>query len=339
MTDELPDPVFDAFLAAREKGILTTSLDTAGLRELAAQVRRNAFFTARGTSTAFVSAIKQAVERMTSGEWNEATARAYLLEVIRGTGYTPEGGFPDAAPGSVPPALEGTIQDISSWRRIDLIVRTQLELSQGAGLMLGAMTPERIAEFPAFEVYTLLDVEVPRDWAARWTISGGKFHGTRKEDTPVGAPGRLIALKGDPVFGELGSSENFDDALDVDFPPFYFNSGKWLREVPRREVLALDVRGPDGETPDEWIATNPRTMDGPLPRPRISLGGADPDLRREFEDGTGAVPVPGKPDLYELPSSQDDEGDREMTLEERMTEAARRRDAELLQREAERGAP
>jgi hypothetical protein len=327
MPDELPDPVFDAFLAASKKGILPTSLDTAGLRKLAAELRRHAYFTARGTSTAFISAIKYGLGKVTSGEWNEATMRAYLLEVIRGTGYTPEGGFPDAPAGSVPPALKGTIQDLSSWRRIDLIVDTQLKLSQGAGLMMAAHTPERIEEFPAFEVYTLLDVEEPRDWAARWTISGGIFYGNREADTPLGAPGRLIALKGDPVWGELGSSENFDDALDVDFPPFYFRSGKWLREVSRREVLSLGVTGPDGETPEEWIATNPRTMDGPLPRPRISMGGTDPELRDDFVKETGAVPVAGKPDLYEI--TDEDGGDfydDDMTLEQIREEERRIRD-------------
>ena len=339
MPEELPDPVFDAFLAASKKGLLPTSLDTAGLRELAAELRRNAFFTARGTSVAFVSAIKQAVERMTSGEWNEATARAYLLEVIRGTGYTPEGGYPDAAPGSVPPALKGTIQDLSSWRRIDLIVRTQLELAQGAGLQMAGHTEERLAMFPAWELIRELEVKDARDWPARWIIAGGR---PIPESYPknahhyVGKPTGMIAFKGDPVWGELGSSENFSDALDTDHPPFAFNSGMGWREVSARQCRDEGITGPNGETPAEWIATNPRTMDGPLPRPRISMGGADPELREDFIEDTGAVPVPGKPDLYELPPAEEGDEDEGLTTEEIIRRSAARRDAELLQRESER---
>lgn len=301
MDEELPDPVFDAYREAAAKGVMPTNLDTAGLRQLAAETRRNNYFTARGNNVAFVSEIKRVMEQIASGEFNEAAARAALLECIRATGYTPEGGFPDAPAGSVPPAVAGSLQDLSSWRRIDLIVDTQRKLAEGAGLMAGAMTEERIAAFPAFEIYTLEETETPRDWAARWKISGGKFYGTRKDDTPLGAPGRLMALKGDPVFGELGSSGNFDDALDVDFPPFYFRSGKWMREVPLRVCRALGITGPNGETIDEWIASGPVTMDGPLPRPRISVAKVDMQLRGDFQEETGAVPLPGKPDVLELP--------------------------------------
>ena len=328
--------MFDALLAASKKGLLPTALDTAGLRNLAAEIRRNAFFTAQGTSVAFVSAIQQAVVRMAAGEWNESTARAYLMETIRGLGYTPEGGFPDAPAGSVPPALAGTIQDLSSWRRIDLIVRTQLELAQGAGLQMAGHTEERVAMFPAWELIRELEVDDARDWPARWVIAGGRGipdSYPKNAHLYVGEPTGMIALKGDPVWGELGSSETFGDALDTDHPPFAFNSGMGWREVSAEEVREMGITGPNGEGVAEWFEGRPLTMAGPLPAPRISMRGVGADLLESFQASTGAVPVPGKPDLYELPPAVPED---ELSTDEIIRRAAARRDEELLQRERDR---
>ncbi len=53
--------------------------------------------------------------------------------------------------------------------------------------------------------------------------------------------GRMIARKDDPVWDQLGSSALFEDGLDNPYPPFAFNSGMGIREVPREECVALGV--------------------------------------------------------------------------------------------------
>ena len=55
--------------------------------------------------------------------------------------------------------------------------------------------------------------------------------------------GRLIALKTSPIWEALGSRFLFDDALNVDHPPFAFGSGMGWREVPLEEAqeLGLDL--------------------------------------------------------------------------------------------------
>ena len=74
-----------------------------------------------------------------------------LFETIRALGYTPEGGFPklpgDAPP--VPPAIAGTIQDLSTMRRLDLIVGTQREIMTGAGLQMRGHSPDRLEAVPS----------------------------------------------------------------------------------------------------------------------------------------------------------------------------------------------
>jgi len=314
MDPDILDQITDAFLAASARGEMPTNLDTEGLRELSAELRARSVFTARGTNAIFVSKIKEVIDLLTAGDIGEADARLGLIETLRAVGYTPEGGFPDDPPGTVPPAVAGTLQDLSSFRRLDLIVRTQMDLMQGAGDQMRGATPERLAAAPAWELIRAIPSEIPRDWPTRFAIAGGTM-----------IRGRMVAFKGDPVWGELGSSGNFRDALDVDHPPFAFNSGMRWREILRPEVEALGVRGPNGESIDEWLASRPMTIAGqmPLPTPRVSMAGVDPDLRREFEAATRAVPVPGKPDLLE---PGDDFYDDEMSLEE-IREAERRRRA------------
>lgn len=260
--------------------VLPLSLGTREIRgRLAKDVLLRAVFSARVTNARFLTEVKRVIDLVASGELDEASARLALRETLNAIGYTPEGGFPDAPPGEVPPAVRGTLEDISSFRRLDLIVRTQADLVAGLGEQLRGHTPARLAVAPAWELVRIVPVRVPRDWPARWVIAGGEV----RED------GRMIALKGDPVWGELGSSGNFDDALDVDYPPFAFNSGMGWREVLRSEVQELGITGPAGESIDEWLRgdTRPRVIAGELPlaEPVMSVKDIDPELVKVLEEG------------------------------------------------------
>ena len=88
-------------------------------------------------------------------------------KILQTLGYTPEGGFPDAPSAEIPPAIAGSLQDLSSFLRRDLIVRTQLALMHGAGLQTRGHTPERLRQFPAWELVRVADKKVPRDWETR----------------------------------------------------------------------------------------------------------------------------------------------------------------------------
>lgn len=304
----LPETIFDAERMSRARAEMPTDLSTAELRDLGADVLARSVFTARGTSAIFTSRIKEVVDELAAGNLSEGQARTALWECLKAIGYTPEGGFPQASSattpgqagdeGKVPPALKGTLQDLSSFRRLDLIVRTQAELMQGAGAQWRGHQPEMLKAYPAWELVRKDPKTAPRNWSGdapskkdprpRWIIAGGEL----KE-------GRMIALKGDPIWGELGSYDNFPDALGVDHPPFAFNSGMGWRAVPDSEVQRLGIVGPDGETPADWFATEPVTMAGKIPKlptPQVSLKGVDPALIERFRRTTRATPVQGKAD-------------------------------------------
>jgi hypothetical protein len=297
MPKELPDPIFEALVKAQERKALPTSLGTAELRDMAAGIRARAIFTARGSSTLFADALKRIIDSLTSGDIDMGSARAAIREVLKALQYTPEGGFPDTAVGEVPPALKGSLQDLSSFRRLDLIVRTQLDLFAGSGDLIRGMEPTMLREFPAWELIRVSEVMVARDWPSRWALSGGEpptDEFKKNAHQILGESTGMIALKADPVWGELGSSENFSDALDVDYPPFAFNSGMGWRPVSRAEWEQRGLAGPDGQTVEEFHSgvERPRVILGelPLPAPQISLEGVDPKLIEDFKKSTGWKP-------------------------------------------------
>jgi hypothetical protein len=277
-----PAAIFDAFRKASERGELPTSLGTAELRELGADVLSSSVFTARGTNAIYVSKLKEVIDQLAAGDINFATARWTLMEALKATGYTPEGGFPDVPDGTVPPALAGTLQDLSSKRRIEFILKTQIALVRGKGQQFRGQA--RADAFPAWELVRVYQVTAPRDWPSRWAIAGGPASPSGYAGT-----GRMIALKGDPVWGELGSYENFTDALGVDHPPFAFNSGMGWREVAAGEVRKLGITGPNGESPKDWQKSGPATLDGKLPVPQLDVNQVDPELLKKLQERDGVV--------------------------------------------------
>lgn len=273
------DPILDALRAAQGRGALPTTMGTAELRELGAELRARAVFTARGANAVFVSKLKTLIDQLVSGEIDPGEVRRQLRLALESAGYTPEGGFPDTPAGQVPPAVEGSLQDLKSNARLNLIVRTQQELMAGAGQQARGTQPERLAAFPAWELVRITPAREPRDWRRRFKLAGG----TLRE-------GRMIALKGDPVWGDLGSSANFDDALDVDSPPFAFNSGMGWKEIDSEEAARLGVIATTGESAEVFHQGGARVIGGKLPKPRLSMDGVDRDVLRDFLSETDALP-------------------------------------------------
>lgn len=278
----------DAYRLSKILRAMPTALDTAGLRELGPEVLARAVFSARACNAIYASKLKEVVDAMASGSMSEGQARTALYETLDALGYTPEGGFPDTPLGEVPPAIRGTLQDLRSFQRMNLVVRTQVDLTDGRGEQMRGHDAERIRTHPAWELVRLLSKEIPRDWPSRWTIAGGTLY-----------EGRMIAPKGSPVWGELGNSGNFADALDVDHPPFAFHSGMGWREISALECRQLGVEE-NGLSAVEFVKTQPNTLAGklPLPAPQISLNGVERELAEKFVASTGAARVPDKPGVY-----------------------------------------
>ena len=257
----------DAYERAARRGVLPSALSSREQREqLSAALREMSVFSARTTNARYLQTIRKVVNAIAQGDMDMGEARVVLMQTLDALGYTPEGGFPGDM-GKVPPAVEGSLQDLRSFRRLDLILRTQLELLRGAGQKMRGEEPAAMRAFPAWELVRVIEpAGERRKWHDRFEQSGGEV-----------VDGRIIAMKGDPVWLELGSM--FDDSLDVDHPPFAFNSGMRWRAVSRAELEELDVDAfvIDGEdySLEEIIEA--------IPKPKVSTSGLDPDMVRKLQ--------------------------------------------------------
>lgn len=260
-----PTDATDALKRAAARDVLPFAL---GSREQRAKftvaLREMAVFSARTTNAEYLQRLRTVINSVAQGDMDMGEARVILKQTLGALGYTPEGGFPGDAP--VSPAVEGSLQDLRSFRRQDLILRTQKELLGGAGQKMRGTERAAMRQYPAWELVRVISRAVPRNWKSRFQQVGGKLIG-----------GRIIAMKEDPVWAELGSA--FDDSLDVDHPPFAYNSGMRWRPVSVDELreLGVDKIKIDGEDTslDEILDT--------LPRPKVSTSGLDPDFVKQLK--------------------------------------------------------
>lgn len=109
-------------------------------------------------------------------------------------------------------------------RRLALIVDVNTAQARGYASYVGGASKGAMAAFPCQELVRVAPRRGPRDWAGTWIGAGGKLVGGN----------RMVALKDDPVWERI-------NRFGVPYPPFDFGSGMGVRDVSRREAIALGV--------------------------------------------------------------------------------------------------
>jgi hypothetical protein len=246
-------------------------------------------FSARTTNADYLNEVAHVVDRMLSGELNMAYGRLELMKKLKQLGYDPAKGFPqDMA--TVPPAERDSLQDLSSERRIDLMLRTNVAIARNYGRVVEGNTAFARHAWPAWELVRLEQREVPRGtpdshtdgWMKRWQAAGESvgWVGACKD--------RLVALKDSPIWQALADGVGgYEDTLGHPFPPFAFNSGMDWRAVPRAEWEEL-MKDTGGNAQD----TDPAPMKAQLAptdnEVKAALSRLGPDfaaeLRKELEE-------------------------------------------------------
>ncbi len=234
----------DALRIASQRGLLPTSLGSEELRQAYANsLIKASVISARTANLDYLAKIKAVIDRLINGGYDndKPKLRLELKQTLQALDYTPEGGFPTDLAGSVPPAEKGSLQDLGSNRRLNLILDTQQQLVTGKSQQLQGFDHIALKYAPAWELVRIAWRRVPRGidegsiaWPQRWVQAGGII-------TFDGGRSRMIALKTSPVWEELGSSSLFDDALDTEHPPFAFNSGMGWLPVSLSECLRLGI--------------------------------------------------------------------------------------------------
>ena len=215
-----------------KKALVGSSLNSREWNLVQAGLRDRAFISSQVESMRILHAARRMVADRAGGQLSASEIRRDLRKVISSTGYRP------------PEGKEGTLQNLYSKRRLDTIIKTNVEQARGYVRHLDGMKPGAFAAFPGQELIRVRERKEKRDWATRWKNAGGRFYN-----------GRMIALRDDPIWERISVFGN-------PFPPFDWGSGMGVRAVSRRDSIALGVVT-DNEVRDkvqELKAENPVSM-------------------------------------------------------------------------------
>lgn len=206
-----PLPFTEAMQSREIRSILRTTGNTADLATLEPAVRERAIFSATVTSAELLDGVDRRVQGILAGQLDQATARLGLKQILADMGYTAD------------PAVAGSLQDLRTDERLNLIIETNVDLARGYGQWVQGQDAAVLDEWPARELIRVRVSKVPRDWAQRWTEAGGQFF-----------DGRMIALVNDPIWTRISR-------FGLPYAPYDFGSGMDQHDVERAEAVALGL--------------------------------------------------------------------------------------------------
>lgn len=265
----MPALVTQPFAAARDyaagRTLLPTVMSSAELAQLTADTRAGAVFCSGVTEVEFLQVVHDRTAKLAAGTSagpgdyaNPASVRTELKELLGALDYQPAAGD------------EGTIKDLRTDARLNLIVNTQLAMVTGYGQWRQSFLPGAALLYPCAEFRRRADRNVPRGyrvvggalvevvrhyWQRRWVAAGGRLFA-----------GRMVARLDDPVWPRLSRFGHPWDPCD-------FNTGYGREAVGRAEAVELGV-----------IAKAERVGDGRF----AEVGSAKPEVRSEAPDEAGS---------------------------------------------------
>lgn len=204
-----------------------------------AEIKDHSLFSARTTNNAYLEIVQKALAQVADRGTGPVQAQEALQKALQALGYRPETGFWSDrhryGANLIPPATPGSITDLSSTGRIQLILDTNIKQARSMAQKASSEEPVFLMTNPAWRLERTGARKVPRkDWLIRWQEAGAS----------VGWEGALktqfVALKSSPIWQALGDGVgDFRDAVGSDYPPFAFGSGMAWTNVRRREWKQL----------------------------------------------------------------------------------------------------
>ena len=225
-----PIPFDEAIQYQAVKKLLPTTLSSAQLSQLLVAIRQRALFSARCTNAVFLQRLDDLLKPILNAKVADAQGPQALKGMSESKARATLKEFQDATDYTAPEGKAGTIEDLSSDSRLNLIIRMNVGFARGFGSWKQGQTPAILDQYPCQELYRREDRKEPRDWPARWQEAGGQFYG---EGGDYDA-GRMIARKDDPIWEAIS-------AFGLPYAPFDFNSGMDLMDVDRDEAIDLGV--------------------------------------------------------------------------------------------------
>lgn len=224
MNELFNEPIdFNEALLRREvRSFIPTDLSHAELQSLRGAMRERSLMLARVENAEFGNKVLELSIKVMKGQESNDAARYKLRQLLFDMEYQPEAG------------KEGTIQDLRSDVRLNLILTMQSKLCWGYGQWRMGQSASVLHDYPCWEFVRAYPRKEPRDWPARWQAAGGTFY----EGPASYDEGRMIAVKSSSIWETIS-------AFGLPYAPFDFNSGMDLRAVERDEAIELGVIEPD----------------------------------------------------------------------------------------------
>ena len=203
------------------RALVGSGLDSSGWSTIQAGIRDRAFFSSQVTNAKILHAMRKNVSDLVGSGKSPSEVRRDLRAYLDSIGY-------DAGDN------RGTIKDLMTKARLDVMMKTNADQAKGYASHLRATTAGAILAFPAYELVRVQQRKMPRDWHSRWIKAANAvgWDGVAKDTD------RMIALKTSPVWAELSVFGN-------PFPPFDYNSGMGIRDIAKSVCREIGLLGKD----------------------------------------------------------------------------------------------
>ena len=247
-----PIPFHDAVGLLGNKTVVASGLDTAAWQMVPVGLRQRAFFSSKIENARFLQRTKDLLNDFLTKAKEEVTlkngTKVWKLKVGSRADFVQKVREFALAEGMGPldPKDKGTLQDITSEKRISLIFKIQTESAYGYGDWLQGMNPVVLNEYPAWQFYRQMAVKTPR-----------VIHQQNEG---------VIQLKTNLSFW-LTMNSSAIGGFDVPYGPWGFGSGMWTRDVDRSKAEALglidrgEVLKPAIEDFNKHLAAGVRNLD------------------------------------------------------------------------------
>jgi len=205
----------DAFAELARKRNVPSDLLSADWATVDGWLKERAFFMSGVKDAEILQQFRREAERVARGESGGTEAMNRLWLFLERVGYQP------------PPGQAGTIKDLSTWKRMSVVLDTNVAMARGYGMWARAQSSLRA--FPAWRLTRIAARKKPRDWDARWA---------KAYALTSSVPGALlepkVALINHPIWMALSVFGN-------PYPPYDWNSGMGVVPVKRSESKALGL--------------------------------------------------------------------------------------------------
>lgn len=237
-----------------QKALVASGLDSREWNGVQSGLRNRAFFSSQVAQANILAALRVGSAANAAGATDISNIRMIMRDYLTESGY-------HARPGE-----EGTIKDLMTKARLDVILKTNTATARGFIRHAKGMEPGAFAAFPALKLERIRQRKQGRDWAARWKAAGESvgWEGVCRDG------GRMVALKDSPIWQALGDGAGgYRDCLGAPYPPFAFGSGMGVLNVSRKDAIAL------GLISDEELREKTAEMEkqrDAAPRPGMNAG-------------------------------------------------------------------